>query len=438
MVREINIRRPIKPDLPSFKRVAAYVRVSSLKDAMLQSLSNQVSYYNDFIQHHAGWRFAGVYVDEGFTGTKDMRPEFQRLLVDCKSGMIDMVVTKSTTRFARNTVTMLETVRMLKEFSVDVFFEKENIHSMSGDGELMLTILSSFAQEESRSVSENCKWRLQEKMKHGEIVGLRAMYGYNIIKGNVEIDEERAAIVRSIFFDYLSGVGTAEIARRLTEQSVQTIHGGQWTATKILGMLQNEKYTGNALLQKKYVADHLSKRKVRNKGERPKYYAEETHPAIIEKSTFESVQSRIAKELNANGGYRSNHQGYPFSGKIVCGKCGKRFKRITKHGTAYWHCTMTVQFGTTACHSKRIPETTLLNISANVLDNSAFCVDVFMSIIDHIEAYDGNRLAFVFKDGHTVETIWQDHSRTESWTDEMKQNAREKNLIRRQEPPCRK
>jgi len=438
MEREINIRRPIKPALPSFKRVAAYVRVSSIKDAMLQSLSNQVSYYNYFIQHHAGWQFAGVYVDEGFTGTKDMRPEFQRLLADCKSGMIDMVVTKSTTRFARNTVTMLETVRMLKEFSVDVFFEKENIHSMSGDGELMLTILSSFAQEESRSVSENCKWRLQEKMKHGEIVGLRAMYGYNIIKGSVEINEERAAIVRSIFFDYLSGVGTAEIARRLTEKSVQTIHGGQWTATKILGMLQNEKYTGNALLQKKYVADHLSKRKVRNKGERPKYYAEDTHPGIINKSTFERVQGRIAEELLASGGHRPNSQRYPFSGKIVCGKCGKHFKRITKRGVPYWHCTTTVQSGAAACQSKRIPEATFLTITANILGISVFSAEVFESRIDHIEAYDGNRLAFAFKDGQTVETIWQDHSRTESWTDEMKQNAREKNLIRRQETRCQK
>ncbi len=436
MEREINIRRPRKPDLPSFKRVAAYVRVSSLKDAMLQSLSNQVSYYNDFIQHHAGWQFAGVYVDEGFTGTKDMRPEFQRLLADCKAGKIDVVITKSTTRFARNTVTMLGTVRMLKEIGVDVFFEKENIHSMRGDGELMLTILSSFAQEESRSVSENCKWRLQEKMKQGEMVGLRAMYGYNIIKGSVEIDQERAAIVRSIFFDYLNGRGTAEIARRLAEKGVQTIHGGDWTATKILGMLQNEKYTGNALLQKKYVADHLSKHKVRNNGERPKYYAEGTHPAIIEKSTFELVQSRIAEELNAIGGYRPNNQRYSFSGKIVCGKCGKHFKRITKRGVPYWHCSTTVRFGTAACQSKRIPEATLLNVTANVLSISELSVDTFENQIDHIEAKDGNCLIFVFKDGRIVQTKWQDHSRSESWTDEMKQIAREKFLKRSNNQPC--
>jgi DNA invertase Pin-like site-specific DNA recombinase len=194
MEREINIRQPIKPDIPSFKRVAAYVRVSSLKDAMLQSLSNQVSYYNDFIQRHPGWQYAGVYVDEGLTGTKELRPEFQRLLTDCKAGKIDMIITKSTTRFARNTITMLETVRMLKEIGVDVFFEKENIHSMSGDGELMLTILASFAQEESRSVSENCKWRLQEKMKQGEQVGLRGMYGYNVSKNSILIEPGQATM----------------------------------------------------------------------------------------------------------------------------------------------------------------------------------------------------------------------------------------------------
>lgn len=436
MEREISIRLPVKPDLPCFKRVAAYVRVSSLKDAMLQSLSNQVSYYNDFIQHHAGWQFVGVYVDEGFTGTKDVRPEFQRLLADSKAGKIDMVVTKSTTRFARNTVTMLETVRMLKEFDVDVFFEKENIHSMSGDGELMLTILASFAQEESRSVSENCKWRIREKMKQGELVNLREMFGYTIIKGNIEIDQERAAIVRSIFVDYLSGVGTAEIARRLAEKRVKTIHGGQWTATKILGMLQNEKYTGNALLQKKYIVDHLSKCKVRNNGERPKYYAEKTHPAIIERSIFERAQSRIAEDLHTNGGYLPNDQRYPFSGKIVCGKCGKHFKRITKRGVPYWHCTTTVRFGTAACQSKRIPEATLLSVAANALGISAFCTDVFESRIDHIEAYDGNRLTYIFKDGQMVETIWLDHSRSDSWTDEMKQTARERDQKRRQELLC--
>ncbi|EYE89105.1 resolvase, partial [Fervidicella metallireducens AeB] len=161
----------------SKKRVAAYARVSSGKDAMLHSLSAQISYYSSFIQKHIEWEFAGVYADEAITGTKDERPEFQRMLDDCRMGKIDMIITKSISRFARNTVTLLETVRELKDLNVDVYFEKENIHSLSGDGELMLTILASFAQEESRSVSENIKWRIRKGFKEGELVNLRFMYG---------------------------------------------------------------------------------------------------------------------------------------------------------------------------------------------------------------------------------------------------------------------
>ena len=221
MEREINIRRPIKPDIPSFKRVAAYVRVSNLKDAMLQSLSTQVSYYNDFIQRHAGWQYAGVYVDEGLTGTKDLRPEFQRLLADCRGGKIDMIITKSTTRFARNTVTMLETVRMLKEFDVDVFFEKENIHSMSGDGELMLSILASFAQEESRSISENYVLGQRKLFADGKVT---VPFGRFLVydkgpDGNLIVNEEQAMVVRRMH--WLLDVHYSEDYCRIANKTAQ-------------------------------------------------------------------------------------------------------------------------------------------------------------------------------------------------------------------------
>jgi DNA invertase Pin-like site-specific DNA recombinase len=166
-------------------RVAAYARVSSDKEAMLHSLSAQVSYYSDYIQQHSEWEYAGVYADEAMTGTRDSRPDFQRMLNDCRDGLIDMVITKSISRFARNTVTMLETLRELRQLEVDVYFEKENIHSISGDGEFMLTILASYAQAESLSVSENCKWRIRKRFQAGEIVNLRFMYGYNIKKGEI-------------------------------------------------------------------------------------------------------------------------------------------------------------------------------------------------------------------------------------------------------------
>ena len=436
MARIIHTRKPTIPAIQPRKRVAAYARVSIEKEFMIESLATQVSYYRSHIQRNPEWQYIGVYADEGITGTKSDRPAFKRLIADCNSGLIDMVITKSLSRFSRNTVDTLNILRELKQKGVDVFFERENIHSSSGDGELMLTILSSFAQEESRSVSENCKWRIRKKMEQGELVNFREMYGYIVCKGKVDIDQERATIVRSIFSDYLDGVGATEIARCLTQNGVQTLRDGQWTASKILGMLKNEKYTGDALFQKKYVLDHLSKRRVWNHGERTMYFAEETHPAIVDHETFDRVQERIAEELEANGGRRANQHRYLFSGRIVCDACGKHYKRITKRGKPYWQCATTVQSGTAACHSKRIPEDTLLDTTRNVLNDEELSEETFLQSIERIEAGDGNCLIYICKDGRNFKTIWQDRSRSESWTGEMKQQASEEALAMKEAHIC--
>ena len=436
MKREINIKRPLNRDIPSFKRVAAYVRVSNLKDAMLQSLSNQVSYYNNYIQHHAGWQFSGVYVDEGLTGTKDLRPEFQRMLADCKGGAIDMVITKSTTRFARNTVTMLETVRMLKEFGVDVFFEKENIHSMSGDGELMLTILASFAQEESRSVSDNCKWRLREKMKQGELVGLRGMYGYVIDKNSVTIHPAQAETVKRIFNSYASGESSIEIARKLIADDIPSLLGGEWTAKRVREILRNEKYTGNALLQKTYISDYLTKRKIVNRGELPQYFVMQTHEAIIDQDTFDLVQKMLIDSSERNLPTKPGNARYPLTGKIICGNCGKHFQRKTTKGRISWLCSTYLEHGKSACPAKQIPEETILRAAADALGQDCFEEYEFSRKIERIEVTGPNRFRFIFKNGNSIECEWEDRSRSESWTDEMKQAARERDQKRRQELTC--
>ena len=199
MQRKITRVEQSLPALPVLKRVAAYARVSTAKDAMLHSLSAQVSYYSSLIQQNPEWLFSGVYCDEGLTGTKDARPGFQQMLDDCRAGKIDMVITKSISRFARNTLILLDTVRELKSLNVDVYFEEQNIHSISGDGELMLTILASFAQEESRSVSENCKWRIRERYKQGELVSLRYLYGYRINKDGISVATDEGWL-------YLAGI----------------------------------------------------------------------------------------------------------------------------------------------------------------------------------------------------------------------------------------
>lgn len=289
--------RQVKPDAPTprRKRVAAYCRVSTGKDAMLHSLSRQISHYSAYIQRQPGWEYAGVYADEAYTGTKGDRPRFRQMLSDCRAGKIDLILTKSISRFARNTVTMLETVRELKALGIDVYFEEQNIHSMSGDGELMLTILASFAQEESKSVSDNCKWRIRKDFSEGKPMNLMLLYGYRSVDGQIVIDEDEAAVVRDVFKAYLDGAGSSRIAARLRETNTPRRLGGTWTGNHVVEMLTNEKYTGDALLQKTFVEDHLTKKQRRNTGQLDRFYAENTHPAIIDRETFERAQAILAQ-----------------------------------------------------------------------------------------------------------------------------------------------
>jgi DNA invertase Pin-like site-specific DNA recombinase len=316
--------------MPTLKRVCAYARVSSGKDAMLHSLAAQVSYYSDFIQHHPEWQYAGVYADEALTGTKGSRPEFVRLIDDCKSGLIDLVITKSISRFARNTVDLLNTVRELKELGVDVYFEEQNIHTRSGDGELMLTILASYAQEESRSASENCLWRIRERFKKGEPVGFFTMFGYRFVNDEMVVYEEEAVIVRMIFDDYISGLGGRKIAMKLREMNVPTVFGGKWSADRVAALIKNEKFTGDSLLQKGFTVDFLTKKQKVNEGEVPHYYVQNSHPAIILPDEFDAVQSEIERRKQTASPCRC---GSPFSGKIICGECGGIF------GSKVWHST---------------------------------------------------------------------------------------------------
>ena len=334
-IRKIESRLPT---LPVQQCVAAYARVSSGKDAMLHSLSAQVSYYCNLIQRNPEWRYAGVYVDEALTGTKDNRKGFQRMLADCRAGKIDRIITKSISRFARNTVTLLETVRELKTLGVDVYFEEQNIHSMSGDGELMLSILASFAQEESLSVSENCKWRIRKQFELGEPATWRFMFGYRIRKGVITIHEEEAAVVRWAFKSYLDGVGIAQVSRIMRETQVPSCRGGMWSPKRVLDMLKNEKYAGNALLQKRYVADHLTKLEKNNHGELPKYYAEGTHPAIVPPDTFLRVQEQMEQNRLRNGIAKDAPRYSAFTGMLICENCGKRYHRKVSCTEIAWNC----------------------------------------------------------------------------------------------------
>ena len=240
-----KLRSPV-PSLPALTKVAAYARVSSGKDAQLNSLSAQISYYNRMIQNHAGWLFCGVYADEAISGTKDDRANFNRLIEDCRAGKISLVITKSISRFARNTVTLLSTVRELKQLGVDVFFEEQGIHTLSGEGELMLTIMAGFAEEESLSVSENMKWRVKKNFEEGKPWSWR-LFGYRHENGKFVIVPDEAEIVRRICHDYLSGSGSVKIADSLTREGLYGRGGHPWQYTNVLRILKNYNYTGNLI-----------------------------------------------------------------------------------------------------------------------------------------------------------------------------------------------
>ncbi|MPM46823.1 hypothetical protein SDC9_93530 [bioreactor metagenome] len=318
----VRIIEPIQKVQKVKKKVCAYARVSTDNDKQGESLENQIQYYENIISNNLDYEYVGVFADRGVTGTTENRPEFQRMLQLCREGKIDLIITKSISRFARNTAVMLETVRALKEIGVEVRFEKENINTLSGDGELMLTVLSSFAQEESKNVSDNLKWRVKKKFEQGElIINTTRFLGYDKDKyGDLVINREEAEVVKRIFNEYLSGKGAFTIAKELNADGVPTVAGGRWQENTILNILKNEKYKGDAILQKYYTPDHLKKGTVRNKGEVDSYYIEDNHSPIITREMWEQVQEEIERRGKAKGNVAGDtnkyKNRYPLTGML--------------------------------------------------------------------------------------------------------------------------
>lgn len=428
MERTITKTEKTAMAMPAMKRVAAYARVSSGKDEMLHSLAAQVSFYSDFIQRHPDWEYAGVYADEALTGTKDNRPEFRRLMVDCGNGKVDLVLTKSVSRFSRNTVDLLESVRGLKGLGVDVYFEEQNIHTMSGDGELMLSILASYAQEESRSVSENQKWRIRRDYREGKFYSHIRVFGYDCRSGKLTIIPEEAEVVRMIYADYLSGMGYNAIMKKLIRMGVLSKNGGRWSESCIASILKNEKYIGDMRLQKGYIADHLSKRWKRNNGELPQYYVESSHEPILDRETFEAAQEETARRTDNVSSPHMNTLS-EFSGLIHCRRCGANFIRkinnsSTKYAKTLWACTTFTNHGKAFCGAKRIPEDILIEKCAKALGLTQYDADAVRAKVCEINVPDDDILVFVLTDGSEITVQWQNRSRRESWTQEMKEAAR--------------
>lgn len=326
-VREIEkIEIPSNKVIKFRKKVAAYCRVSLETEKLNNSLANQITYYKNYITSKKGYDFVKVYYDKGISGTNTKKREaFNEMISDAKAGKIDLILTKSISRFARNTVDLLNTVRELKAINVEVKFEKENISSLSADGELMLSILASFSQSESESISQNVKWARRKKFEQG-LDQYRPMFAFGYEGGKYIIIEKEAKVVRQVFRLFNDGLTYTEIAGILNKGNVKTRNNRDWSQCSIKDMLRNEKYMGDSLFQKKYVANTLTHYTKRNNGELPQYYAVGTHPAIVSKSEFEKAQERI-KYITEHK-VECHKQSKWFTGLVKCPVCGRSFIKV--------------------------------------------------------------------------------------------------------------
>ena len=351
-------------------RVAAYCRVSTDDEDQIKSYNSMIRHYTDLIQSNKEYIFAGVYADRAITGTKvDKREEFQRLIQDCMDGKIDLIIAKSIPRFARNTLDTLKYVRMLKERNIAVYFEVEKINTLK-DGEFLMTILSSVAQQEVENTSAYVKKGLKMKMKRGELVGFQGClgYDYDVNTKSISINEEGAKTVRYIFDRYVAGAGSTMIARELNEQGILTIKGNPWVSSSVMGIINNEKYKGDILLGKTFTVDPISKRRLDNLGEEDRYYIHNHHEGIVSEETFDRAQEIRNRR---NGGRKHNvtpgkrekfSRQYAFSCMLECGFCGaslsrRRWHSNSKYKKTIWQCVKSTKNGKRFCpDSKGIPE----------------------------------------------------------------------------------
>ncbi len=321
------------------RRVAAYARVSTNDIDQRTSYNNQVDYYTHYIREHEGWEFAGMFTDEGITGTSIRhRDGFNAMIAAAMKGRIDLIITKSISRFARNTVDTLTTVRKLKERGVEVYFEKENIFTLDSKGELLITIMSSLAQEESRSISENVTWGMRRRFAEGMVyVPYERFLGYRKGQdGQFEIIPEEAEVVRYIYRFFMEGKSLCWIARHLTEHSIPTPTGrAKWGDNTVRNILHNEKYKGEALLQKRFRTDFLTKKNKVNEGEVPQYYVENSHPAIVSPALFDAAQEEFKQRASQGFNHTNTHC---FSGKLFCAKCGGLYGSKKYMGRRGWRC----------------------------------------------------------------------------------------------------
>lgn len=394
IIRRIDPRVPVSHGRP---RVAAYARVSMETERLSHSLSAQISYYSNLIANNPKWEPAGIFADSGVSGTRmDRRDGFRRLIMACEAGKIDLVLTKSISRFARNTVDLLSTVRHLKEIGVEVWFEKERIQSFSGEGELLLSILASFAQEEVYSLSENSRWGIRKTYESGtDGVRNKKVLGYRYDGEKYVIKEDEAEIVRFLFEQTAAGWAPSRIIRELHRRGAKTWKGNAFMYGSINAILHNEIYMGDRRLQKSYVEDCVRHNKKKNRGELSQYYIPDCHEPIVSRETYAKVQEILKKRADGMATY-------PFTRKIRCGVCGKLYTRKpAKAGGreyVYWICQSRKK-AASSCTGVNLAEKELEEISADILGQELFDQAVFAEQIREIRVLEDKSLLYCFRDG---------------------------------------
>lgn len=405
-------------------RVCAYCRVSTDNEEQLSSYEAQVTHYTDYIKLNPEWEYSEIYADEGISGTNTKkRVEFNRMIDDCMAGKIDMVITKSISRFARNTLDTLQYVRKLKEKNIAIFFEKENVNTLDSKGEFLITLLGSLAQEESSNISQITRMGIAYRFQEGKvIVNHNRFLGYTKDEnGDLVVVPEEAEIIKRIYREFLEGKSDLKIAKGLEYDGILTGAGKEtWWASTVKSILKNEKYMGDALLQKTHTVDFLTKKRVKNNGIVQQYYVEDSHPPIINKEKFAAVQAEFERRSSMRGysqtGKSAFTSEYAFSGKLFCQNCGSKFRRASwgtgKNKQYVWRCINREQNGVDKCSTKTVKEKDLEQAFLRIMNReqevkiTKFDEEIFRRLIERVKVQSMVEAVFVFKTGVEVREIF--------------------------------
>lgn len=438
---EKTIRTTLASSLKQFekKKVAVYARVSREGELKHHSIEAQKANLKQDINQRPDWEFVDFYVDEGISGTKMNRPEFNRMMADARNGKIDIILTKTVSRFGRNTAGVQKILRELKGLDVTVIFDNENISTDNPDSMFYLQFLGIQAEAEAKQTSDYQKWAIRNRYKEG-IPNNARPYGYIMVNHHLEVVPEEAEIVKRIYAMFLAGKGKTSICKELNDEGVLSPWGEKWQHPSILRILINEVYVGDLLLQKGYIDNFLTKHKKRNCGELPMYLVTDAHEAIIDRDTFGRVQSEIACRRKLNPGLNKSIKKEPrlFSQLITCGHCGMSIYFKDYHGGTkrkMWICKTHIELGNSHCPVKCIREDVLINLTKEILlqenlikEDTLLTNQLLKTHIKRIIAKADKKLEYQLHNGKTITRVWKNPSRSNSWTPEMRQRARERTL----------